>query len=328
MSLENPTRLLICFQYIIYKYKCVIMCEQNIKKNKIKLTIITPTYNRAELLRLLYNSLEAQTNKEFMWLIVDDGSKDNTVLYINSIIKSASFKIDYYRKNNGGKHTALNFGIELINTELTMIVDSDDTLCEDAVDSILRVHKNYCDYDRVGFYTFLKGYDLKKPVVSIEGDEFEANYIDYRIKNSRAGDMAEVFKTSVLKKHKFPEFKDEKFLSEDVVWIQIGKDYNTIYINKIIYLCNYLEGGLSKSDKKLKFASPIGSMVRGKQLMSIECGFKANIKGSIIYNAYNIINKRKEKYVILLGIREKMLCFFTKPLGFVFYYIWRKEAKK
>lgn len=289
------------------------------------LTIITPTYNRAGLIVNLYSSLENQTNKHFCWMIIDDGSTDNTFEVIRKLKDVASFEVIYLQKANGGKHTALNFGIKEINTELTFIVDSDDTLTEDAVQNILDVHAKYSDNKIISCYSFLRGHENRKPIVPIEKNEFIENYIKYRIKNNRPGDMAEVFKTKYLKEYPFPEFSGEKFVSEDVVWIEIGKVSNSVYINKVIYICQYLQGGLTDNDKPMKFASPNGSMMRGKQLMSKECGIKANIKGSIIYNVYlkeaKKINKRNE---IKLCLRETLLCLLTCALCRSYYKKWHE----
>lgn len=291
----------------------------------VRLTIITPTYNRADLLVHLYGSLESQTNKQFCWMIVDDGSTDDTFDIVSRLKGNSSFDIIYLQKTNGGKHTALNFGIKEINTELTFIVDSDDTLTEDAVQSILDVHERYKTQDRISSYTFLKGTDNKTPVIPIERDEFIENYIVYRIKNNRPGDMAEVYKTKYLKQFPFPEFAGEKFISEDVVWIEISKVSDAVYLNKVIYICEYLPDGLTANDKPMKFASPLGSMTRGKQLMYRRCGIKENIKGAIIYNVYAREAKKKsiEQKILLTG-REKALVCITGCIAPYFYKKWYK----
>lgn len=288
------------------------------------LTIITPTYNRADLIVNLYSSLENQTNKHFCWMIVDDGSTDNTFEVVSKLKDVASFEVICLQKTNGGKHTALNFGIKEINTELTFIVDSDDTLTEDAVQNILDIHGKYSDDRIISCYSFLRGYKNGKPIVPIEKNEFIENYIKYRIKNNRPGDMAEVFKTKFLKEYPFPEFPGEKFISEDVVWIDIGKVSDAVYINKVIYICEYLQGGLTSNDKKMKFASPLGSMMRGKQLMSKECGLRVNIKGAIIYDCYKLDAKRNIPAILSLTIKEKLLTIALFPIGCIFNKIWKK----
>lgn len=286
-------------------------------------TIITPTYNRADKLPHLYESLKKQTNQNFEWLVIDDGSTDNTAQVVDGFSKDSNFEISYFAKNNGGKHTALNIGIKEIKTELTIIVDSDDSLLPDAVEEITQIHNRYKENSNIATYTFLRCYSNGKPIISLETEELVANYISYRIKGNRPGDMAEVFKTDVLKANPFPEFLGERFLSEDVVWIEIGKKYDSVFINKPIYECEYLEGGLTANDKLVKFASPLGSMLRGKQLMSKECGLKQNIKGAIIFNCYNSQNCTGEG-VRCERFREHLLVAITKPLGLLYRRKWSK----
>lgn len=288
------------------------------------ITIITPTYNRRNLLDQLFDSLLKQTNYGFEWLIVDDGSDDGTDLIVEKYKKQDAFIVQYIKKQNGGKHTALNVGIKLINTELTMIVDSDDQLLPDAIAVIYQYYAKYHCRD-IGCYSFLKGDVTGIPLIKLPKDEYIDSYIKCRIRENRLGDMAEVFVTEVLKKFPFPEYEGEKFLSEDINWIKIGKEYKFLFVNKIIYRCNYLENGLSANDKLLKFNSPVGSMMRGKMLMSKECGFKTNIKGAIIYNCYSLgCNKKDCKVVKIDSLFSRVLVFITKPLGLYFYKKWRK----
>ena len=289
-------------------------------------TIITPTYNRAELLKNLYQSLEQQNNKDFEWLIVDDGSTDRTKEAVEEIKEKASFSVDYIWKENGGKHTALNVGIKTIHTELTMIVDSDDQLLPNAVDEVCKAHHKYSNFDKIGVYSFLKCYSNGKPIVLLDKEEFVDSYVKYRIKENRPGDMAEVFRTRVLKEFPFPEFQGERFLSEDVVWIQIGLKYQYAFINKPIYQCEYLEGGLTANDKPMKFASPCGSMLRGKMLMSKECGIVQNFKGAIIYDCYrrNLTDAHLDER-LNLNLRDRVMCILCEPISFYYFARWRKR---
>ena len=289
-------------------------------------TIITPTYNRKVELEKLFHSLCDQRSENFRWLVVDDGSEDGTEKYIEDIKKSAKFKIDYIKKENGGKHTALNLGVQSINTELTIIVDSDDVLLPNAVEEISEIYEKYKNYQEIASFTFLRMKSDGKIVVPLEKKEFVANYIQYRIKGNRPGDMAEVYRTAVLKEYPFPEFENEKFLSEDVCWIEIGKKYNSVYIDKAIYQCEYLNGGLTYNDKPLKFKSPNGSMMRGRQLMSSECGIKVNIKGAIIYNCYSM--ETDSNKVPLLSSYQKLLVYLTKPVGVYFNKKWKCMNKE
>ena len=294
--------------------------------SKKLLSVLTATYNRGEYLERLYNSLLEQTNKNFKWVIIDDGSNDTTSEIVNNFIKEKKIEISYSKKENGGKHTALNVGIPLCDTELIIIVDSDDRLMPSAIEDVCNIHNKYKSYTDVGFYNFLKCYNDGRPVVSLEKKEFLANYIDYRIKGNRPGDMAEVFKNDVLQHYRFPVFPNEKFISEDVLWIRIAEKYDSVFVDSPIYICEYLEDGLTSSDKKMKFNSPLGSMLRGKMLMEPRCGAISKLKGAIIYNCYKmLVDEDVPASVRIDGFFNHFLLFVTKPLGKYFYYQWRKQ---
>jgi len=100
------------------------------------ITILTPTYNRKHTLRRAYDSLINQTNKDFEWLVIDDGSKDDTKELIDEFISENKITIKYFFKENGGKHTALNFGTNKAKGELVLILDSDDYLSNDAIELV------------------------------------------------------------------------------------------------------------------------------------------------------------------------------------------------
>ena len=291
------------------------------QNNKI-LTVLTPTYNRAYTLHKLYLSLLIQ-GERLDWLIVDDGSTDNTEEIVNSFINDGLVSIKYIKKNNGGKHTAINYGMKFIGTPLTMIVDSDDELIPNSIKHIYNLYEKYMERDDIGVFSFLKCYSNGKVVVSAEEEKI-SNYIEYRIKENRPGDMAEVFRTEILSKYSFPTFDNEKFISEDIVWIEIAKKYKTVFTNIPIYCCEYLPDGLSANDKPMKFASPLGSMMRGKQLMFSKCGIRENIKGAIIYDCYKLDVKGNIPAILSLTIKEKLLTIALFPIGYIFNKIWKK----
>ena len=189
---------------------------------EILVSIITPTYNRANLLPNLYESLCKQTDFSFEWIVVDDGSTDNTKEVVSEF-RPENFKINYLIKPNGGKHTALNFGIKHCNGILTFIVDSDDTLTLDSIETIKKYYYKYKENNTLCGFSFLRQYpDGELNITSGHEDEYIGSYNQVRVYEQRLGDMAEVYYTDILKQYPFPEFEKEKFLGEDIVWMEIG----------------------------------------------------------------------------------------------------------
>jgi glycosyltransferase involved in cell wall biosynthesis len=115
----------------------------------MKLTIFTPTHNRATLLPRLYESLKKQTDKNFEWLIIDDGSNDDTPQVVSRFTAENAIEIRYYFQKNHGKHTAINNGVSKTENPAFFIVDSDDMLSENAVAVIREKFEKIKDNDEI-----------------------------------------------------------------------------------------------------------------------------------------------------------------------------------
>lgn len=278
-------------------------------KNKI-VTIITPTYNRKDKIHVLYESLCNQTFKEFDWLVVDDGSNDNTADIISGWIEDNKISIRYIYKENGGKHTAINVGIKEIDTPLTFIVDSDDYLIPEAVETIIKDYENIVRDDICGIAYLRKskkgGY-LTNKLVPENG--LVESFCECRYGRKISGDMAEVWFTRCLKEYPFPEFSGEKFLSEDVVWIQMSHKYKIVFYNKAIYMSDYLESGLTKNRRSLNISSPKGCMFRGEIQLEANLPIKYKIRAMLLYSVYGRFAKnswyelfKRSKHKILYSI--------------------------
>lgn len=291
----------------------------------MKVTVLTPTFNRKEKLQKLWNSLQKQTVKEFEWLVVDDGSTDGTNELIAKLQEKSDFPMYYIYKDNGGKHTALNVGIQTIRSQLTFIVDSDDYVVKDAVESILKIHEKYRKHNSICGYAFLRAFpDGKVNGKKFNIDEKIGSYIDIRINGDDTGaDKAEVFKTQCLKEFPFPEYKNEKFLGEDLVWIRMARKYKMVHINKAIYVGNYFEDGLTNNRRKHNIASPVGCMHRAEEFMEHDLKIKYRIKGGLQYIVYgkfagcsviDLIHKSKHKVLTTICI----------PGGLLLHLRWNK----
>ena len=291
----------------------------------MKVTVLTPTFNRGGVLRSLWDSLQKQTVKDFEWLVVDDGSTDGTKNLITQLQGNSDFPIRYIYKSNGGKHTALNVGIQTICSELTFIVDSDDCVTDDAVESILKIHKKYRSQNNICGYAFLRAFpDGKVNGKKFDVDEKIGSYIDVRVNGDDTGaDKAEVFKTHCLKEFPFPEYPNEKFLGEDLVWVRMARKYEMVHINKAIYVGNYLEDGLTNNRRKHNIASPVGCMHRAEEFMESDLKTRYRIKGGLQYIVYGRFAGVKICDLICKS-RHKVLATACIPGGLFLHSRWSK----
>lgn len=289
------------------------------------ITVLTPTFNRGGRLQSLWDSLQKQTVKDFEWLVVDDGSSDGTKNLITQLQEKSDFPVRYIYKNNGGKHTALNVGIQTICSELIFIVDSDDCVTDDAVESILKIHKKYRSQNNICGYAFLRAFpDGKVNGKKFDVDEKIGSYIDVRVNGDDTGaDKAEVFKTHCLKEFPFPEYPNEKFLGEDLVWVRMARKYEMVHINKAIYVGNYLEDGLTNNRRKHNIASPIGCMHRAEEFMESDLKTRYRIKGGLQYIVYGRFAGVKVVDLIRKS-RHKVLATVCTPGGLFLHSRWSK----
>jgi glycosyltransferase involved in cell wall biosynthesis len=248
------------------------------------ITVFTPTYNRADLLSRLYHSLCQQSNQTFEWLVVDDGSKDQTPQVMETFIAENKIKIHYHQKNNGGKHTAINQGLALAQYPLFFIVDSDDYLTPDAIQSIIDKSPEVLSNPKLAGLSFRRGYTPKQYIGSqFDFSSITDNALNFRFKHKIEGDMAELFKTDILKQYPFPEGNNERFCPEALVWNRIALTYDLLWISKIIYIGEYLEGGLTDQIFKIRKNSPTNTLQYYAELANMPIPFKQKIKACINY---------------------------------------------
>ena len=207
------------------------------------LTICTCTYNRGYLLSRPFESLKAQTKKAFIGLVVDDGSTDDTEKIMKEFIKSdCGFEIRYYKKNNGGRHTALNYSYRYIDTEYVLNLDSDDALLENAVEVIVNKINELKELgiDDKYWQISFRNYDSKTG--KIVGDLYPNNINTLSGVKQRKeflkvkGEKHNCRKAEVLKKYPFPEYEGLKFIPENIVWDVINREYDTYCTNDVISL--------------------------------------------------------------------------------------------
>lgn len=264
------------------------------------ISILTPTYNRGKLLLPLYDSLKNLTFKDFEWLIVDDGSEDDTEQYalswIAHNIENAEFPIRYIKKSNGGKHTAINRGVREASGELILILDSDDTLPSDSLAIIAQYYEQCKGYkDCAGVCGLMSHHDGQLIGTGFPKDPMYESALQFRYaeKGNVTGDLLEIYKTSVMREFPFPEIENEKFCPESLVWNRIANKYKLFCFNKVIYYRDYLEGGLTSKIVRIRMNSPIASTMTYAEMLDYDISLKWKIRSAINYWRFRYCIKNK-----------------------------------
>lgn len=289
------------------------------------LTVFTPTFNRAYILPESYNTLKAQTCKDFVWLIVDDGSSDNTEELVKNWTAEGIVSIEYYKTPNRGKPSATNLSIEKCHTPLWVCLDSDDHFGVDAVETIigdyLRI-KDEGDYGGIVGNMFTeKGeiFDGQALPNSIE----KIKDLDIRYKYGVYSNLLHVFWTDVLKKYRYPIIQNEKFIGESYLYEKMNVLY---YIErKPLYFAKYREDGLTAGYLKLHVQNPKGYKLLKEQLMQLNIPLYHRFRGAIMYVAACILCGDKK---IILKSKCRCLTMAAFPFGLAAYYKKYRKIKK
>jgi glycosyltransferase involved in cell wall biosynthesis len=218
-------------------------------------TVFTPTYNRAHTLSRAFESLNAQTLRSFEWLVVDDGSTDNTPALIADWIKIANFPIRYFRQTNSGKHIAHNFAVKQAHGTLFAPLDSDDALVPNALERISTIWNDIPASERELFSGI--GSVCRDQDGAIIGDLFPANPFDSNLreiiyKHRIRGEKWGITRTDIFRCYPFPEIAGTQFVPEGLVGLQMSRQYRRRYVNevfRIYYRHEYKERGNNLTDR-------------------------------------------------------------------------------
>lgn len=249
------------------------------------ITVFTPAYNRADLLSRCYKSMQEQTNQNFVWMVIDDGSTDNTLDVLKKWeMEHNTFEFVYYTKENGGLHTAYNTAIEHINTPLCVCIDSDDYMPKDAIEKMLNFWNKYGS-DKYAGIVGLDYYTNGEIIGDKLPNQKSINLIDlmigkYPINN---GDRTNVVRTALYKKYApMKVFKGEKNFNPHYMHLQISQEYDFLVMNENLRFVEYQDTGMSASILKQYKNSPNSfAEIRKLYLSFPETSFKFKFKHSI-----------------------------------------------
>lgn len=235
-------------------------------------SLYTPTYNRGHLLPRVYDSLLAQSDRDFEWLVIDDGSKDDTEARVRAWMLEAPFPIRYLRQINQGKHIATNRAVEQANGEMFVIVDSDDWLAEGCLTAIRNAWESIPAADRHRFAN-IAGLFLNpsgKPVTRLfPADVFDCNSVEIETLHGISGEIAMATRTEVRRRFPFPE-NVGRYCMPSLIWNRIAIHYQTRYINAPLQYKEYQPQGITLSGVHRKIRlSPESFRIRSRELLEL-----------------------------------------------------------
>lgn len=289
------------------------------------LTVFTPAYNRAHTLPRTYESLRRQQNKDFLWLIVDDGSKDDTAELVKQWqLKDNGFEIRYIYKENGGMHTAHNAAYENIDTELNLCIDSDDYLADNAVELILAKWQQVKDMGYAGII----GLDADTQG-SIIGKGFPEGMTETTLSGyyaaGGAGDKKLVYRTDVIKAYPpYPVFEGEKYVALAYMYRMIDQEYKLAVLNEVLCIVDYQPDGHGAGMWREYIRSPRGFAAWRKLCMQYPESKKRLFVDCVHYVAESLIAKNK---AFLKESPRKGWTVLAVPFGWLLWAYAKQKAK-
>lgn len=288
-----------------------------------KLTIFTPTFNRAYCLHNCYESLKRQTCNDFTWLIIDDGSTDDTGEIVKRWINEGIIEIKYHWQSNQGMHGAHNSAYELIETELNVCIDSDDYMTDDAVGKILTLWGQYGGNDVSGIIGLDAYVDNKLIGTKLPEHLKRSTLFDLYSRHGVTGDKKLVYRTDLIKKYPYPVFENEKYVGLAYKYYMLDTDYEMLLMNEVLCHVDYLPDGSTNNMLNQYRKNPNGFAFYRKELMKlpfVSGSFK--YRQAIHYVSSSFLSKN---WSFLKETPSKLYTFLAVPLGVaLFIYVKTK----
>lgn len=234
--------------------------DEKIKKGKINFSVCIPTFNRAYILERCLDSVLAQTYSPYEIVVIDDGSTDHTKEIVNKYMSKLPIK--YYKKENGGKHTALNLGISKSTGDYLIILDSDDWLLPDCLnffaEKINSIGNKYCA-------VLARSADQKSNLIGkpFQEDNINMSYLDFHYGKFGGlyGDCCDCFNLKIIKKYHFPDVPETKFIPEAYITDLMGLDYKICCFNNVVLGKEYMNDGITLNAREYTRQNVIGYQI-------------------------------------------------------------------
>lgn len=279
---------------------------------KNKIVVFTPTYNRKKTLPRAYESLLRQSCKEFTWLIIDDGSTDDTKEIVRKWINDGKISIEYYYQENHGKTYAYNEAVKKAKGKWFLCLDSDDYLSDDAIEIVSNSCEEAINRNCIGIIALKKNIALQKNIkLNIKKFtvlNFAKLYRKYKFK----GETVIVYDLKLLKSNLFPYFVGEKFVPEQLLYDKMDNVGDLLFIDNDIYYYEYQCDGYTKNMNSLLKNNPKGYLATGMQRLKYSKLFGNKLRGAVQVNvAYKLLKKSLIKKIKDFTIIDSALLIVT-----------------
>ena len=280
------------------------------------LTIFTPTYNRGYSLHLCYESLCRQTCRDFTWLVIDDGSTDNTRQLVDGWRAEKKIPITYFYQENQGMHGAHNAAYRLIDTELNTCIDSDDYMPDDAVEKIVRFWKEYGTDDVAGMVAL--DVDFEGRLIGTKfPDGLERTTLTGFYSSGGRGDKKLIYRTDIICRYpEYPLFKGEKYVSLGYKYELIDQDYEMLTLNVPVCCVNYMTDGSSLNMYRQYIRNPQGFAFIRRQSMVLAPTAKRRFVEAVHYVSSSLMLRNRH---FLQESPRPWLVLSAVPLGVLWY---------
>lgn len=289
------------------------------------ITVFTPAFNRAHTIWRTYQSLCRQTCKDFIWMVIDDGSTDNTAELVLKWKENSEFEIIYIYQQNQGMHGAHNTAYQNITTELNVCIDSDDYMPDDAIELITNFWRNNGSEKYAGIIGL--DVDLNQQII---GTEFPNNLKETTLTdfyaNGGKGDKKLVYRTEVIKKYpEYPIFDNEKYVGLAYKYMLIDQNYTLLTINKPFVVVEYQQDGSSNNMLRQYWNNPKGFAFYRKTEMVLTPTLKRRFMSCIHYVSSSIISKNKN---FIKESPKKLLTILSIIPGIGLYFYIKFKLKQ
>ncbi len=293
-------------------------------------TVLTPTFNRAETLPRLYRSLLEQDSTDFEWLVIDDGSSDATGELVAGWIAEAPFPIRYRYQENGGKHVALNRGVDSARGRFVAVIDSDDWYLPSALGRLVAIWDSIPAEQRNGFAEVqgLGATPDGKLLGQLPMDVIDTNSVEIRSRYGVTGDTQGMLRTEVMREFPFPEDLG-RFVSEGIVWNRMARKYRSRYTNEVIAVKEYQPDGLTASGRIRNIRASRASLVYYSEYLAGGWSLPPRVALQTYANyVRHALHERVGPARQLAGVPSRAWWSVAAPIGLALYLRDRRELRR